>query len=113
MNIKALIKSWRAATNIVEWMGGAIFNGDVSVTGALSATGGISNSTRSTGPLVTVTYSAAPVIDASLGNFFVMTITNGTALVVDAGLGSNYFDKEIIRLAMRLESGAGSAAARK
>jgi enoyl-[acyl-carrier protein] reductase I len=27
---------------------------------------------------------------------------NGTTLVVDAGLGSNYFDKEIIRLAMRL-----------
>jgi len=29
---------------------------------------------------------------------------NGTALVVDAGLGSNYFDKEIIRLAMRPET---------
>ena len=28
---------------------------------------------------------------------------NGTTLVVDAGLGSNYFDKEIIRLAMRTE----------
>jgi len=28
---------------------------------------------------------------------------NGTTLVVDAGLGSNYFDKEIIRLAMRPE----------
>lgn len=26
---------------------------------------------------------------------------NGTTLVVDAGLGSNYFDREIIRLAMR------------
>jgi enoyl-[acyl-carrier protein] reductase I len=26
---------------------------------------------------------------------------NGTTLVVDAGLGSNYFDQEIIRLAMR------------
>lgn len=32
---------------------------------------------------------------------------NGATLVVDAGLGSNYFDKEIIRLAMRPESGAG------
>lgn len=84
MNIKALIKSWRAATNIVEWMGGAIWNGDVTVTGALTATGGVVNSARSTGPLVTVTYSAAPVIDASLGNYFVMTITNGTALVVAA-----------------------------
>jgi len=28
---------------------------------------------------------------------------NGTSLVVDAGLGSNYFDKEVIRLAMRPE----------
>jgi enoyl-[acyl-carrier protein] reductase I len=31
---------------------------------------------------------------------------NGTTLVVDAGLGSNYFDKEIISLAMRLEPAA-------
>ncbi len=29
---------------------------------------------------------------------------NGTTLVVDAGLGSNYFDQEIIRLAMRPEA---------
>lgn len=78
MNLKALIKTYRAATNIVEWMGGAIFNGSV------SAVGGIDTTTRLTGPLVTVTYSAAPVIDASLGNFFVMTITNATALVVAA-----------------------------
>ena len=28
---------------------------------------------------------------------------NGTTLVVDAGLGNNFFDKEIIRLAMRME----------
>jgi enoyl-[acyl-carrier protein] reductase I len=28
---------------------------------------------------------------------------NGTTLVVDAGLGANYFDKEVIRLAMRTE----------
>lgn len=33
---------------------------------------------------------------------------NGTSLVVDAGLGSNYFDKEIIRLAMRPETPAQS-----
>ncbi len=33
---------------------------------------------------------------------------NGTTLVVDAGLGSNYFDKEIIRLAMRPEPATGS-----
>jgi len=29
---------------------------------------------------------------------------NGTTLVVDAGLGSNYFDKDVIRLAMRPEA---------
>jgi enoyl-[acyl-carrier protein] reductase I len=29
---------------------------------------------------------------------------NGATLVVDAGLGSNYFDKEVIRLAMRPET---------
>jgi enoyl-[acyl-carrier protein] reductase I len=26
---------------------------------------------------------------------------NGTTVTVDAGLGSNFFDKEIVRLAMR------------
>ncbi len=31
---------------------------------------------------------------------------NGTGLVLDAGLGMNYFDQEIIRLAMRPETGA-------
>lgn len=84
MNLKALIKTYRAATNIVEWMGGAIFNGDVSVSGTLTSTGGTSQGTRETQPLVTITYSAAPVPDASLGNLFVVTITNGTAFVVGA-----------------------------
>jgi enoyl-[acyl-carrier protein] reductase I len=28
---------------------------------------------------------------------------NGTTLVIDAGLGANYFDKDVIRLAMRME----------
>jgi len=32
---------------------------------------------------------------------------NGTTVIVDAGLGSNYFDQEIIRLAMRPEPAAG------
>jgi hypothetical protein len=73
MNIKALIKTWRASTNIVEWMGGAIFNGPVVGVGA-----------GASGPLVTVTYSAAPVINAALGNAFVMTITDGNAIVVAA-----------------------------
>lgn len=34
---------------------------------------------------------------------------NGTTLVVDAGLGSNYFDKDVIRLAMRPEAPAAPA----
>jgi len=33
---------------------------------------------------------------------------NGSTLVVDAGLGSNYFDKEVIRLAMRPDPAAGA-----
>src|SRR5471032_472604 len=32
---------------------------------------------------------------------------NGTTLVVDAGLGLNYFDQEIVRLAMRLPAKSG------
>lgn len=34
---------------------------------------------------------------------------NGTTLIVDAGLGSNYFDKDVIRLAMRPETPNASA----
>lgn len=34
---------------------------------------------------------------------------NATTLVVDAGLGSNYYDAEIIRLAMRMDARPGSA----
>lgn len=34
---------------------------------------------------------------------------NGATLIVDAGLGGNYFDKEIIRLAMRPETPAAPA----
>jgi enoyl-[acyl-carrier protein] reductase I len=36
---------------------------------------------------------------------------NGTTLVVDAGLGLNYFDQEIVRLAMRPERRAGGEGA--
>lgn len=90
MNLKALIKTYRAASQLVEWMGGAIFNGNVTVTGALNATGAfaptgaINAGARITGPLTVVTYSAAPVINAALGNFFVMTITDNVAIVVAA-----------------------------
>lgn len=90
MNWKALIKNYVASSQLIEWMGGAIFNGDVTVTGALNATGAFTPSgavdvgTRITGEVITVTYSAAPVINAALGNFFVMTITDAVAIVVAA-----------------------------
>jgi enoyl-[acyl-carrier protein] reductase I len=38
---------------------------------------------------------------------------NGATLVVDAGLGSNYFDKDVIRLAMRPESQKPEARSQK
>jgi hypothetical protein len=84
MNWKALIKKYVASTQSVEWMGGAVFNGDVSATGSITGSGAQVQGTRLTQPLITVTYSAAPVIDASLGNLFVMTITDAVALVVAA-----------------------------
>lgn len=80
MRIKALIKKFTVgATQIVEWMGGAIFNGPVTATGGLNFQG-----SRLLSNLVVVTYGAAPVIDASLGNDFVMTITDGNGIVVAA-----------------------------
>lgn len=84
MNLKALIKTYRPLTNIVEWMGGAIFNGNLSTTGTFTPTGAITQGAALKQPLVTVTYSAAPVIDASLGNLFVMTITDAVAFVFAA-----------------------------
>jgi enoyl-[acyl-carrier protein] reductase I len=32
---------------------------------------------------------------------------NGTGLVLDAGMGINYFDGEVVKLAMRMERGEG------
>lgn len=89
MNLKALIKTWRAATGIVEFFGGAIFNGDLTATGVVTGasfvgTGGQTQGTRLIQPLVTVTYGAAPVINAALGNLFVMTITDNVAFVFAA-----------------------------
>jgi enoyl-[acyl-carrier protein] reductase I len=34
---------------------------------------------------------------------------NGTGIIIDAGLGLNYFDKELVRLAMRPEKPGGAA----
>jgi hypothetical protein len=84
MRLKALIKRYVASTQLVEWMGGAIFNGDLTATGTITGSGSQVLGTRQIQPLITVTYGAAPVIDASLGNLFVMTITDGNAIVVAA-----------------------------
>lgn len=92
MNLKALIKTWRAATNIVEWMGGAIFNGDVSTSGSITTTGtgsltiagSVGVGRRIRGPLVALTYGPSIAIDASLGNLFTVTITDNVAFVTAA-----------------------------
>lgn len=97
MNLKALIKTWRAATNVVEWMGGAIFNGPVTAAPIV-------------GTLTTVTYSAAPVIDASLGNDFQMTITNNTALVVGAPINPPASGCQVISFTIRNASGGAHGA---
>jgi len=116
MNLKALIKTYRAATQVVEWMGGAIFNGDVTVTGALNATGAfaptgaINAGARITGPLTVVTYSAAPVINAALGNFFVMTITDGVAIVVAAPTNPSATEEQMIWFTVKNGSGGAHGA---
>ena len=74
------------------------WNGKVSTTQCLGAGG-----RHSRGALV------LQVIDVEVANSVVFLLSerssgiNGTTLVVDAGLGANTFDKEIIRLAMRME----------
>jgi hypothetical protein len=85
-------------------MGGAIFNGPVSATGGIAAGG------ASTGVLSVVAYSAAPVIDASLGNDFVMTITNATALVVAAPTNPPASGCQIIRFTVKNASGGAHGA---
>jgi hypothetical protein len=74
MRLASIVKSWRVSASgiLIEFMGGIITNGTTQF------------SARTTGVLTVVPYSAAPVIDSSLGNDFVMTITDGVALVVAA-----------------------------
>lgn len=105
MNLKALIKTWRAATDIVEWMGGAIFNGPV------SSTGGIDAGARITGVLSQITYSAAPVLDASLGNDFFMNIADNVAFVIGAPTNPPAAGKsQVIRITFRNTSGGAHGA---
>lgn len=84
MNLKSLIKTWRASTGIVEFFGGGIFNGALSATGGITGSGSLDIGARLTEQLITVTYSATPTVDLSLGNRFVMTITDAVAFVFAA-----------------------------
>lgn len=104
MNIKALIKTWRAATNIVEWAGGAIFNGNLSCTGAFT------QSAAQVQPLVTVAYSATPTIDASLGNLFVMTIANNAAFQFAAPINPPASGSQEITITVKNGSGGAHGA---
>lgn len=63
-----LVKFWRVVGSIFtpELFGGLALNGPAQ------------------SPLLTLTYGAAPVMDASLGNWFVMTVTDNVAFVVGA-----------------------------
>lgn len=65
-----LLQSWRIFADRVfpQFFGGVICQGAVM------------------NVLRTITYSAAPVLNASLGNDFVLTITDGVAFVVGAPL---------------------------
>ncbi len=105
MNIKALIKTYRAATNIVEWMGGAIFNGLISATGAITQGAVLKQ------PLVTLTYGPSIAIDAALGNLFVVTITDAVAFVTAAPTNPpSGTDSELITITYRNASGGAHGA---
>lgn len=89
MNLKALIKFYRAATQSVEWFGGAVFNGDVTATGIITGasfvgTGGQTQGTRLIQPLATLTYGPSIAVNAALANLFVVTITDNVAFVTAA-----------------------------
>lgn len=105
MNLKALIKTFRAATNIVEWMGGAIFNGSVTATGGFTASAG-----RIVGVLTTLTYGVSIAIDASLGNDFVVTITDGVAFAIAAPTNPPASGDQVINITFRNASGGAHGA---
>lgn len=104
MNLKALIKTYRAATNVVEWMGGAIFNG------ILTATGVFTQTLARLEPLVTLTYGPSIAIDASLGNLFVVTITDAVAFVTAAPTNPPASGSQTITITYRNASGGAHGA---
>ncbi len=111
MNLKGLIKTYRAATQIVEWFGGAIFNGAVSVVGAITSTAGITIASALKQPLVTLTYAASIAIDASLSNLFVVTITDGVAFVTAAPTNPpSGTDSQLMTITYRNASGGAHGA---
>lgn len=114
MNLKSLIKTYRAATNVVEWMGGALWNGAVSLASGndLTLTDGdlVLTAGRLVDQLVTVTYSAAPVVDLSQGNHFVMTITDNVAFVFGAPTNTPTTGEQFWTITCRNTSGGAHGA---
>jgi hypothetical protein len=95
MRLKALIKTLRlfGGDIVIEWMGGTITPGPRLAT------------------QIVLAYSAAPIIDASLGNEFVMTITDNVAFVLGAPINpppTGYNQK--IRLTYRNTAGVAHGA---
>lgn len=95
MRFSDLVRSWRVAAGVVmaDFWGGIFARGPVG--GALS----------------TVTYSATPTIDATLGNNFVVTVTDNVAFVIAAPLNpppSGLF--QTIQLTIRNASGGAHGA---
>jgi hypothetical protein len=107
MRLGDIFKTWRvtAGAVIAELVGGLIVNGDLSATGSITQSSG-----RLVEPLTTVVYSAAPVINASLGNQFVMTITDAVALVVAAPTNPPASGAQEIKFTVRNGSGGAHGA---
>jgi len=85
VKLSQILKSYRltAGQVIAELFGGLIVNGPLSATGDFAPTS-ITRTGREAEPLTVVAYSAAPIVDLSLGNQFVMSIADAVAFVFGA-----------------------------
>lgn len=108
MRLGDIFRTWRVTTAGEiqgELYGGLILNG------ALSGITSEHVGARRTGVLTTVVYGVAPVIDASLGNEFVVTVTDAVAFVFAAPTNPPAAGlDQIIELTIRNTSGAAHGA---
>lgn len=109
MRLGELFKTWRTTALggvIAELFGGLTLNGPMAVNaGGLAVVGGTQ------GILTVVPYSAAPVMDVSLGNEFVMTITDAVAFVLGVPTNPPPAGKDqVIMLTYRNASGGAHGA---